>query len=138
MKKVLLTLLAIVLVAGVLGVTGLTAYRYGYANGISNNPSLPSLGSDNGFGRNKMPMHNFEYGMRPGFGRGFGGHTMMKGGGFGFFPFFGFLVQLAVIALVVWLVYKFTKGWRLTLSAPTSATPMTSPPSAEETSNTSN
>jgi hypothetical protein len=62
-------------------------------------------------------MHEF------GFGRGLqrefrpGGFPMM---GFGFFPLFGFLWRIAILALIVGLVYwLFTRsGWQLTRTQP--------------------
>ena len=41
---------------------------------------------------------------------------MMRGGGFGFFPFFHFVWNIAVLGLIIWFVYwLFTKsGWRIT------------------------
>jgi hypothetical protein len=85
-------------------------------------------------------MHGFENGMRPGFGRGFddAGPRMIGRGSFGFFPFFGFLWQLLVLGVVIWLVYKFVKGWRLNLTPPASAANPVPPPATEETSNTGN
>ena len=122
MKKVLLTLLVIVLLAGALGVTGLTAYRYGYANGLSNNTTAPALGFGKGFGWDQMPMHQFGFGMHDGFGRGFDNRMTGRGGmghgGFGLFSIFGLLTRLAILALIAWLVYKFVNGWRISIAPP--------------------
>lgn len=55
-----------------------------------------------------------------------------RGGGYRFpFPIFG-LVQLAVLGLVVWVIYKLVKksGWRLALSK-VSSTPAPVPSAAE-------
>jgi hypothetical protein len=131
MKKVLLTLLGIIVVAGVLAGAGLVGYRMGYNHGalaVSNKTAqlpqpnkdfdlrgMPMMrGFDNGFGLRGMPMHSFG-----GFHRGFGpgGFGMMgRGWGFGFFGLFGFLLRIAVFALIIWVIYKLFKssGWTLT------------------------
>jgi hypothetical protein len=130
MKKVLLTLLAVVLILGALGAAGLTGYRYGYAQGAlatSNGDTQPLLPGF-GLGPQRMPMHNF------GFDRNFGPggfHMMGRGGmGFGFFSPIIFLVRIAFWALVIWAIYMLVarSGWRLTKT----------PPAAETTPSTSN
>jgi hypothetical protein len=115
MRKILLTLLAIVLVLGVIGAAGFTGYRFGYARGVqaASSGETPSIRPFDRMGPDRMPMDRF--GMERGFGRGFGRHgfPMM---GFGGFPLFRFLTQIAVLALIVWFGYwLFTRsGWRLT------------------------
>jgi hypothetical protein len=116
MKKVLLTLLVVIVILGALGAAGFAGYRIGYVQGAARSDnaqfSVP-------FGRmnpNQMPMHRFE--------DDFGGRNqpyhspmmMGRGGGFGFFPIFHFLWNIAVLGLVIWFVYwLFTKsGWRIT------------------------
>jgi len=115
MKKVLLTLLAVVLVLGLFAAVGFTGYRVGYAQGVQTadggdtiRPGIDRLdefgrrGMD-GFGRDR----EFQRGMRP------GGFPMR---GFGFFAPLRFLVQVAALGLIVWFVYwLFTRsGWQLT------------------------
>ena len=132
MKKFLLTLLSIVVIAGALGGAGFVGYRYGYRQGISTkiaatnpnaNPARPFSGR-NDFGKNMMPFHNFN-GMGPGFGmgpnmrQGFGmrgGRLMPFGMGFGFFGLFGLAIRVAIFLLIIWLVYKLLTGWRVSFT----------------------
>ena len=111
MKKVLLTLLVVVVVLGVVAAAGFTGYRFGYAQGIqaTADGQTPDFRPFDRIGPGRMPMDNF--GRERGFGmRGF---PMM---GFGFFSLLRVLTQMAVLALIVWFVYwLFTRsGWRLT------------------------
>ena len=132
MKKVLLTLFGIILVLGVLAGVGFAGYRFGYMQGAAANidgTSLPAL-RDRGFGLQGMPMHgfgnNFErrFNNMPGH-QNFGFMERGRGGGFGFFSPFRFILQIAVIGLMIWLAYKlFTgNGWNLSLTRQTVETP---------------
>ena len=125
MKKVLLTLLAVVLILGLLGAAGFAGYRFGYMRGAqttakavapNGNPNPQPRPFDN-FDRRGMPGHNFGDDFGRGFHREFrfGGSPMM-GMGFGFFGLFGFFIRIAVFALIIWFIYwLFTRsGWRLT------------------------
>lgn len=127
MKKVLLTLLTVVVVLGLFAAVGFAGYRIGFmrgaqitANGDAPNPQLRPF--DN-FERRAMPRFGDDFGR--GFGRGFGmrGFPMM-GMGFGVFSLFAFLVRIAVFALVIWFIYwLFTRsGWRLTRIVQTAET----------------
>ena len=138
MKKVLLTLLGIIVVIGILAGAGFVGYRIGYnqaARAISvakGNAKLPQQNNGvnpqglpmmrNGFGPQGMPMlRNFGNGLDRGFNRGFGpgGFGMMGyGRGFGFFGPLQFLVHVAIWALVIWLIYMVIKGsgWKLSLT----------------------
>jgi hypothetical protein len=83
-------------------------------------------------------MHDFGWGMRPGFQRGFGDFGIIgRGGrGFGIFPLFGLLIQLAILGFIGWLVYKLLTGWRLSLtprSGPESSRAEPAQPVATET-----
>jgi hypothetical protein len=128
MKKVLLTLVAVVLGLGLFAAVGYTGYRFGYAQGvqtaINGDPAQPGLRLFDDFGRRGVP--NLRDRFERDFQRGFGpvGFPMR---GFGFFSPLRFLVQIAVLGLIVWLVYwLFTRsGWRLTRtpSVPTTETP---------------
>ncbi len=126
MKNVLLTFLVAVILLGLFAAVGFSGYRFGYAQGVeatSNGETLgPRLFERMGPGR--MPMH--EFGMGRGFPRGFGmdSFSMM---GFGFFSPFRFLVQIAVLALIVWFGYwLFTRsGYSITRTAKGTATPPT-------------
>ena len=131
MKKVLLTLLGIIVVAGILAGAGFVGYRIGYNQAAreivkktaqvpsqNNNqpaPNMPMLRNfEKGFGLRGMPMHNFGNGFDRGFGPG--GMMMSRGRGFGFFGLIGFLIRIAVFALIIWVIYMLFKGsgWRLT------------------------
>ena len=127
MKKVLLTLLGIIVVAGILAGAGFVGYRMGYnrsAVAVSNRAAqLPQQNKDfnqrgmpmmRGFGNDfGMPMHNFGNGFERGFGPGGFGMMNRGRGGFGLF---GSLLHLAVLALIIWVAYKLFKGsgWTLT------------------------
>ena len=133
MKKVLLTLLVVVVVFGVVAAAGFTGYRFGYAHGVqaTANGETPGVRPFDRIGPGRMPMDNFGRGR--GFDRGFGmrGFPMM---GFGFFSLFRFLTQIAVLALILWFVYwLFTRsGWRLTRqTSQTTQTTESVPPKIE-------
>ena len=141
MKKVLLTLLTVVVVLGLFAATGYAGYRFGYMRGAQitakagtpGNVPNPQLRPFNNFGDRGMPFRNFgdnsDRGLRRGFGmRGF----PMMGMGFGLFGLFGLLVRIAVLGLIIWLIYwLFTRsGWRLTRTVPVTQPPA---PAATET-----
>ena len=133
MKKVLLTLLGIIVVVGVLAGAGFAGYRIGYARGTNGDTAIfvprqgfdpqgmPMHGFGNDFDPHDMPMHNFGKNSERGFNRweGPGGFGMMhQGRGFGFFSPIFFLVRIAFWGLIIWLAYKFIKGsgWQLSLT----------------------
>src|SRR5215213_3188827 len=119
MKKVLLTLLAVIVVLGLFAATGYTGYRFGYAQGMQTTANSGSTGPElrpfDQSGPRRMPMHNFNE--RPGrdFKRSFGpgGFPMRR---FGFFSPLMFLLPIVVLALMLWFGYwLFTRsGWQLT------------------------
>ena len=130
MKKVLLTLLGIIVVAGVLAGAGFACYRIGYNHGalasadgtVTFVPRLmPMHNFYQVFDPQDMPMHNFGKGNERGFDRGFGpgGFGMMgrgmHGRGMGFFS----LIHIALLGVIIWLAYKWFKnsGWTLTRQA---------------------
>lgn len=135
MKKVLLTLLAVVFVLGLLGAAGFAGYRYGYSQGVltaadGDAPFFNPRGFE--FGLRRMPMHDF--GFRPGFGRDeFGFGMMPRGFGFGFLSPLAFLLKLLFWGLVIWAVYLLINrsGWRLTRTTPVTDPPPATPASAE-------
>ncbi len=118
MKKVLLSILAIVLIIGALGAASFAGYQFGFRQGAltstTSNGKAPIAPFSKNDGPRGMPMmRNF------GFGRGFGpgGFGMMgRGMGFGFFSPLVFLLRLAFWALVIWAIYMLVarSGWRLT------------------------
>jgi hypothetical protein len=127
MKRVLLSLLAVVLILGALGAAGFAGYQFGYRQGaLSSNGDGQVIPRGGNFGPGGMPMHNF--GFDRDFGRGFG--MMHRGISFGFFPPFLFLARLAFWALVIWAIYMLAtrSGWRLTKTTTTGAPP---PPTVE-------
>ena len=133
MKRVLLTLLAVVLVLGLFAAVGFTGYRFGYAQGArvaaNGDEVRPRVGPFDDFGPNRMPMR--EFGFDRGFHRDFGGRGF-PGMGFGFFSLFALLGRIAVLALIVWFIYwLFTRsGYQIT-RAPSVQTTGTQAPPAE-------
>src|SRR4029079_5794948 len=105
MKKVLLTLLTIVVVLGLFAATGFAGYRIGLMRGaqITTNGGTPNpqLRPFDNFDRRGMPNGGDDFGR--GLHRGFGmrGFPMM-GMGFGFFSLFALLARIAVFALIIW------------------------------------
>jgi hypothetical protein len=142
MKKVLLTLLTIIVVLGLFAATGYAGYRFGLArgaqitaNGNNTNPA-PRLRPFDNLDRPGMPMRNFGDDFGRGIRRGLGmrGFPMM-GMGFGFFGPLMFLGRIAVFALIIWFVYwLFTRsGWRLTRTVQTTQPdPQPTEPEAKE------
>ncbi len=123
MKKILLTLLAAVLVIGVLAGAGFAGYRVGFDRGArasANGNTQPPARLEN-FGPDGHPMRNFDRDFERRFNRGIpndGFQMMRRGRGFGiFFPIM-FLGRIAMWALVIWLVYLlFTRsGLRFSLT----------------------
>jgi uncharacterized membrane protein len=116
MKKVLLSLLGVILVVGLSAAAGYAGYRFGYAQGVQvtvNGDSVrPGLRPFDNFGPRGMPGHNFGFGRRFDRSFGFGVFPMM---GLGIFSLLWFLGRIVVIALVIWFIYwLFTRGgWRL-------------------------
>ena len=120
MKKVLLTILAVIVVAGVLAGAGFAGYRIGYQQGahstlttnITPNDKTPFM---HPFGFQDMPMHNFGRDSDRGFSRGFGPGGFGMRGGMGFFAPLMFLGRILFWGLVIWFAYwLFTKsGWKL-------------------------
>ncbi|HLO29579.1 MAG TPA: hypothetical protein VK249_10615 [Anaerolineales bacterium] len=144
MKKVVLTLLAVIVVLGLFAAAGYAGYRFGYAQGAqvaaSSNPARPQLRPFDDFGQRGIPGRNFGFGFERGMRRGFGMFPMM---GFGFFSPFMFLGRLAVLALVIWFIYWLfiRSGWRLTRAPQTITTQntttqtSTNPPASTESGN---
>jgi len=122
MKRVLLSLLAVIVVLGLFAAAGFTGYRFGYAQGarvtVNGDNVRPQIGPFGDFGQNRMPMR--EFGFNRGFHREFGMRGF-PGLGFGFFSPLMFVGRIAILALIVWFIYwLFTRsGWRLTRTAQT-------------------
>ncbi len=148
MKKVLLTLLGIIVVVGVLAGAGFAGYRMGYQQGTNGDTAIfvprqgfgpqgmPMHGFGNDFDPQNMPMHNFGKNSERGFNRGEGpgGFGMMhQGRGFGFFSPIFFLVRIAFWGLIIWLAYKFIKGsgWQLSLTRQTAESPKAEMPAPD-------
>ena len=117
MKKILLTLLGIVLVIGVLAGAGFAGYHIGFRQGArtaSNSDALqPPFVRGPNFDREERPALPLDRGFERRFDRGF---RIMHRGGFGFFSPFMFLGHITLWGLILLLVYLlFTRsGWRLT------------------------
>lgn len=117
MKKVLLTILAVIVVLGALAGIGFAGYRIGYVQGAVADGNAPLFMRPERMNPNNMPglRRDFGYWNQP-------YHSPMMGrGNFGFSIFtpLRFLRNIAVLALVIWFVYwLFTKsGWRITRQA---------------------
>lgn len=115
MKKVLLTLLAVIVIVGALAGAGSISYRIGYNDGATSSGKAPAFGRFYHMNPNLMPMHRFgnDFGQRA---FPYQSPMMGRGGWFGFFSPLHFLWNIAVIGLVIWFIYwLFTKsGWRIT------------------------
>ncbi len=140
MKKVLLSLLAVVVVLGLFAVAGYAGYRLGYGQGVQSKMAASSPSNPNPLLR---PFNNFNFGSgmhqaptrRFRSGRDFRRGVPVTGFGFGVFALFMSLARVAVLIAIFLLVIGFIywlltrTGWRLTRAAQTSATPP--PPSSE-------
>ncbi|HLO17480.1 MAG TPA: hypothetical protein VK206_21790 [Anaerolineales bacterium] len=135
MKKVILTLLGIIVVLGLFAAAGFAGYRLGFAQGVrltaNGNATRPQQPQQvrpfDNFGPRGMPMRPFGNDFGRGIRRGFGGFPMM---GFGFFGPVMFLGRILVFALIIWFVYwLFTRsGWQLVRTTQTTTTTPTPPP----------
>jgi len=131
MKKVLLTLLGIIVVVGILAGAGFAGYRIGYMQGarVNTKSTTQVLPPNKGFDPRGMPMHNFGNDLERGFNQGFGprGFGMMERGmggrGFGLFSPFFLLIRVGFWALLIWLIYKVIKGSGWTLTRQVAVTP---------------
>lgn len=119
MKRILLSLLAVVVIAGLFAATGYAGYRLGFARGAqfpANGDEIPRPGLRpfDEFGPRGMPGRDFRFGMH--------GFPRMR---FGFFSPFMFLGQILLLALLAGLVYWLLtrSGWRLARAARTTETP---------------
>jgi hypothetical protein len=134
MRRLLLTLLAIIAIAGALAGAGFAGYRFGYQRGAlsASNVDLPAVPFARGddFHWERMPFHRFDNGMNRNFDREFGPgrfRMMSPGRGLGFFLPIGFLVQLFVLGFIVWLIYKLLTGWRISFTRATPESPRVEP-----------
>ena len=121
MKRILLSLLAVVVVLGLFAAVGFAGYRFGYAQGaqrtrIAADERTPQLRPFDNDGPQRLPQPDFRFGRE--FHRGFGmrGFPMM---GFGLFAPLMWLGRILALALIIWFIYwLFTRsGWRLTREA---------------------
>lgn len=121
MKKVLLTLLTVVVALGLLAGAGFAGYRFGFqraALSANTNTTPNNTPYMHGFVHPDMPMQNFGRDFEGGFSRGMEprGFGMRGGMGFGFFGPLMFLGRILFWGLIIWFVYwLFTRsGWQLT------------------------
>ncbi len=138
MKKVLLTLLVVIVALGLLAGVGFAGYRIGYrqaALSTSTNTTTNNIPYMHGFQfmHPNMPMQNFGRDLDRNFSRGMGFDEFgMRGGrGFGFFTPLMFLGRILFWALIVWFIYwLFTRsGWQFTRKPQ----PVAAAPKAEAT-----
>jgi len=129
MKKVLLTLLAVIVIVGALAGAGYAGYRIGYDQGATASGNLPFFDRAERMGPNFMPRfeRDFSFRVQP-------FHSPMMGrGNFGitFFSPLRILWNIAIFALIVWfVVWLFTRsGWRIVRQ---SSTAPTTPPDGTE------
>jgi len=122
MKKVILTILLILLGAAALAGAGFTGYQMGYRHGAATSlkNDEKSFHRFHHFGKEGNPTREFHQ-FSPGFQRkvGPGGFGISHHGrGFGFVSPFAILAKIAVLGLIVWLAYSLFKGngWQLTLA----------------------
>ena len=124
MKKILLTLLAVVLTVGMLSTVGFAGYQYGFRQGtlLASKSDSNAVAPGFNFNPHNMPMHNF--GSGNGLDRGYGpGNFHMRGHGgmgFSFFSPLMFLIRIVFWALVIWAIYTLINrsGWKLTKEQP--------------------
>ena len=138
MKRILLSLLAILVVLGLFSAVGYAGYRIGYAQGIQSTANGDSTRSDRAlrpfdeFHRREMPGFGMDRRFERDFEFGPGRGPMM---GFGFFYLLRWLMPIAVLALIVLFIYWLfaRSGWRLTRQTTESVPPtQTAPPPPTE------
>jgi uncharacterized membrane protein len=115
MKKVLLTILAVLVVLGTLAGAGFTGYQMGYRNGTGTSGNTPFFNRSFHMNPDQMPMHRF--GNDSGrWSMPYHSPMMGRGGGFGFFSPLHFLWNIVVIGLIIWFVYWLVtkSGWKIT------------------------
>jgi len=123
MKKILLSLLILVVALGLLAGAGFLGYRLGYDNGTTSSGHMPAYGRYHHTDPENMPGYGFGKGSDRGSGPSFGfnNHLMMRPGGFNIrgFNYFSplhLLWNIALLGLVIWFGYwLITKsGWQIT------------------------
>ena len=141
MKKVFFTLLAVIVVAGLLAGAGFVGYRIGaqqITRVTSDSKNAPFVHRFQ-FGQNDMPMHNFGRSPDRNFERGFGPRGFGMRGGMGFFFPFMFLGRILFWGLIILFAYwLFTRsGWQLTRKPQPVSQPVAKSPTVETTEATS-
>jgi hypothetical protein len=115
MKKVLLTLLGVIVILGALAGAGLAGYRIGFNQGVMTSGNSPFVGRGEQMHPNVMPNVDRNFGFRS---QPFRSPMMMERGNFGIriFSPLRILWNVAILALIIWFIYwLFTKsGWRIT------------------------
>lgn len=137
MKRILLSLLVVIVALGLLGTVGIAGYRMGYAQGIEQRAGGEAPEGHPFFTFERMRpgrMHMYSFDIGPGFHPGFrmGGISPM---GFGFFSLVGFLWRIAVFALIIGGVYGLLTlgGWQLTRIEPKTVTQTSQPATSDTT-----
>jgi len=114
MKKVLLTLLAVIVILGALAGAGFVGYRIGYSRAAIASGNTQFFSRSDRVNPHLMPGFNgdYDFHMQP------YRYPMMGRGvvGFNGFSLIRILWNIAILALIVWFVYwLFNKsGWRIT------------------------
>ena len=123
MKKILLTLLGVIVILGALAGVGFAGYRIGYNQGAVASGNAPAFGHFQQMDPHEMPMQRFGDGFGPR-SQQFHAPMMMGRGGFRSFSPFHFIWNIVVLGLVIWFVYwLFTKsGWQISRKAETTKT----------------
>lgn len=118
MKKVLLTLLSVIVILGALAGAGFAGYRVGYNQGAVASGNAPAIGRFQQMDPHEMPMQRFgnDFGPRS---QQFHGPMMMERGGFRSFSPFHFIWNIIVLGLVIWFVYWLISksGWQISRKA---------------------
>lgn len=122
MKRILLTVLVIMIGIASFAAIGYSGYRLGYAQGAqaATSADAPQLRPFDRFGRDEIPGRPF--GFDRGLRRGFDGFA---GRGSVFFAPFLWLIALAILGIVGWFAYWLVarSGWRLTRESTTAVPP---------------
>ena len=117
MKRILLILLVVIIALGALAGAGFAGFRMGFERGVATQDDGEPRFFVERFHKDEIP--GLPLGVYPhdrGFDRGFGGPIGFHGRNFG--SPISFLLRIAILGLIVWLVYMLFKGngWQLTFT----------------------
>ena len=121
MKKILLTLLGLIVAAAALAGAGFVGYRMGFNHSTVLGNQVPPASRFEHMNPGIMPHNGEGFNRGPGREFGFEHYSMMRPGGFhgrgfGFFSPFHFLWNAAILGLIIWFVYWLVtkSGWQIT------------------------